>query len=123
MKRRSMLPAAACRHLTSSGHVSCGRSHARLARVVATAAPLESLRVKLWRVAIATCVLASAAPLVLAQNKLGSPHEERFRLSAGLFSADTDTDIRLDADDGTLGTAVSAEEDLGLADHSDVGDV
>ncbi len=78
---------------------------------------------KLWRVAIATCVLASAAPLVLAQNKLGSPHEERFRLSAGLFSADTDTDMRLDADDGTLGTEVSAEEDLGLADHSDVGDV
>ena len=78
---------------------------------------------KLWRVAIATCALALGAPLVFAQDRLGSPHEEKFRLRAGVFSADTDTDMRLDADDGTLGTEVSAEEDLGLADHSDVGDV
>lgn len=69
------------------------------------------------------CVLSCAAPLALAQDKLGSPNGERFRLSAGMFSFDTETDVRIDADDGTEGTVVSGEEDLGLRDHSEVGDV
>jgi hypothetical protein len=69
------------------------------------------------------CVLACAAPPARAQDNLGTPNGERFRMSAGIFSFDTETDVRVDADDGTEGTEVSGEEDLGLRDHSDVGDV
>jgi len=82
--------------------------------------------VKLSSVVIAgTWALAFAAPPVLAQaqDKLGSPHDERFRLSGGVFAADTRTDLRLDPDAGPTGTEVSAEEDLALRDHSDSGDV
>lgn len=68
-------------------------------------------------------VLSCAAPLTFAQNPLGSPNDERFRLSAGVFSVDSETDVRLDANNGTQGTAVNAEDDLGLRDHSEVGDV
>lgn len=68
-------------------------------------------------------LLSCAAPLAYAQDELGSPNEERFRLSAGVFSTDTETEVRLDADDGTEGTVVNGEEDLGLRDHSDMGDV
>lgn len=72
-----------------------------------------------------TCALAFAAQPVLAQaqDKLGSPHDEHFRLSAGVFAADTRTDLRLDPDAGATGTEVTAEDDLALRDHSDVGDV
>lgn len=75
------------------------------------------------RVSIGICVLSCVAPLAHAQDELGSPNDEHFRLSAGIFSVDTQTDVRLDADDGTEGTVVNAEDDLGLRDHSDVGDV
>lgn len=75
------------------------------------------------RLLLGTWVLSCAAPLAHAQDKLGSPNDEHFRLSGGLFSVDTETDVRLDADDGTEGTEVSGEDDLGLRDHSEVGDV
>lgn len=75
------------------------------------------------RVLSGVCVLSCAASLAHAQDQLGSPNDEHFRLSAGLFSVDTETDVRVDANDGTEGTEVNAEEDLGLRDHSEVGDV
>jgi len=63
------------------------------------------------------------APLAQAQDKLGSPQQEHFRMSAGIFAADSTTAVRLDADNGAVGTPVIAEVDLGLRDHSDSGDV
>lgn len=74
---------------------------------------------------LASCALTGAlvAHGAGAQEGLVSPFEDHLRLSAGLLSAGTQTQIRLDADDGTLGTEVSAEDDLGLRDRSDMGDV
>jgi hypothetical protein len=66
-------------------------------------------------------VLATGA--VQAQEPLDSPFAEYFRLSAGLLSAGSETELRLDADDGTPGTVVSGEDDLGLRDKSEMGDV
>lgn len=84
----------------------------------------ESIRVKLSRFVIpVTFVLLLAASWARAQDKLGSPQDEHFRLSAGVFAADSVTEVRLDADNGSLGTEIVAEEDLGLRDHSDSGDV
>jgi hypothetical protein len=60
---------------------------------------------------------------VRAQDTLASPFSEYFRLSAGLLSASSETELRLDGDDGTPGTAVSGEDDLGLRDKSNMGDV
>ena len=71
---------------------------------------------------VGSCVVCVTSPAI-AQDKLGSPLDELFRLRAGVFSADTASEVRLDADDGTTGTDVSLEDDLGLRDHSDVGDV
>ena len=64
-----------------------------------------------------------AAQSASAQETLVSPFEEYFRLSAGLLSASSETKLRLDADDGTPGTVVSGEDDLGLRDQSEMGDV
>ncbi len=58
-----------------------------------------------------------------AQEGLVSPLEDYFRLTAGLLSASSETELRLDADNGTPGTVVSAEDDLGLRDQSEMGDV
>jgi hypothetical protein len=58
-----------------------------------------------------------------APDRLSSPQDDRFRLSAGLLSATAETEMRLDADDGTPGTALTGEEDLGLRERSEVGDV
>lgn len=41
---------------------------------------------------------------------------DRFGLQFGLTQASASTDIRFDADNGTLGTPISAEDDLGLKD-------
>jgi len=70
-----------------------------------------------------TFLCACVAPLAQAQDKLGSPQQEHFRMSAGIFAADSTTAVRLDADNGDVGTPVNAELDLGLRDHSDAGDV
>jgi len=58
-----------------------------------------------------------------SQSALGSPFDDHFRLTAALLSATAQTDLRLDADDGTPGTPISAEDDLGLADRSESADV
>lgn len=68
------------------------------------------------------CLLAIARS-GLAQDSIGRPFDDHFRLTAGLLSATADTELRLDADDGTLGTPVSAEDDLGLAKRSESADV
>ncbi len=74
---------------------------------------------------LACCALTGVfvAQSAGARESLVSPLEEHLRLTAGLLSATTQTDFRLDADDGTLGTDVSAEDDLGLRDQSEMGDV
>lgn len=64
-----------------------------------------------------------AARAAGAEEGLASPLEDHFRLTAGLLSATSDTELRLDADDGTPGTLVSAEDDLGLRERSEQGDV
>jgi hypothetical protein len=64
-----------------------------------------------------------AAPGARAQEAIVSPLEDYFRLTAGLLSASSETEMRLDADDGTPGTVVSGEDDLGLRDQSEMGDV
>ncbi|NJO12607.1 MAG: porin family protein [Gammaproteobacteria bacterium] len=74
----------------------------------------------LWTLAWGCLWSASAA---VAQDGLINPNDERLRLSAGVFAADSRTELRLDSDAGTLGTLVNAEQDLGLRDHSDAGDV
>lgn len=58
-----------------------------------------------------------------AQEELASPLEDHFRLSAGVLSTTSDTELRLDADDGTPGTLISAEDDLGLRERSEQADV
>jgi hypothetical protein len=58
-----------------------------------------------------------------AKDAVGSPFDDHFRLTAALLSASAETDLRLDADDGTPGTPISAEDDLGLADRSESADV
>jgi len=78
---------------------------------------------------LTTPVVASAFLLSLmathasAQEPLANPQDDRFRLSAGVFSASADTTVRLDADDGTAGTTLSAEDDLGYRDRSELGNV
>jgi Outer membrane protein beta-barrel domain len=58
-----------------------------------------------------------------AQEAIGTPFNDHVRLTAGLVSATADTELRLDADDGTPGTPVSAEDDLGLADRGEFADI
>ena len=58
-----------------------------------------------------------------AQEAIGTPFNDHFRLTAGVLSATADTELRLDADDGTTGTLVSAEDDLGLADRGEFADI
>ena len=74
---------------------------------------------------LASCALVGvlATQGARAQEPLMSPTEDYFRLTAGLLSAGSETELRLDADDGTQGTVVSGEDDLGLRDKSDMGDV
>lgn len=73
----------------------------------------------------ASCVLASlcVSHAAYAQDEIASPFEDHFRLTSGLVSIGTDTELRLDADDGTPGTLVSGESDLGLRDQSEQANV
>jgi hypothetical protein len=72
-----------------------------------------------------SCVLVGvlASHGARAQDTLVSPLEDYFRLTAGLLSASSQTEMRLDADDGTQGTLVSGEDDLGLREKGEMGDV
>jgi hypothetical protein len=67
----------------------------------------------------ATVLLDSAQ----AQEEIAPPFDDHFRLTAGLLSVSSETEMRIDADDGTPGTAVNAETDLGLREQSDQADV
>ena len=58
-----------------------------------------------------------------AQEAIDTPFNDHVRLTAGLLSATADTELRLDADDGTTGTPVSGEDDLGLADRGEFADI
>ena len=75
------------------------------------------------RTLVAGLCLFSIAQSGAAQEPIGSPFDDHFRLTAALLSATADTDLRLDADDGTLGTPLSAEDDLGLAKSGESADV
>jgi hypothetical protein len=68
-------------------------------------------------------LVARAGVAQEAKDTLGSPFDDHFRLTAAFLSATAETDLRLDADDGTPGTPISAEDDLGLADSSQTGDI
>lgn len=74
---------------------------------------------------LAGCVLAGLclARAAHAQEEIASPFEDHFRLTSGLLSTTTETELRLDADDGTPGTLVSGESDLGLREQSEQADV
>lgn len=74
---------------------------------------------------LAGCVLAGLclARAAHAQEEIASPFEDHFRLTSGLLSTSTETELRLDADDGTPGTLVSGESDLGLREQSEQADV
>jgi hypothetical protein len=87
------------------------------------AALQESFRVKPSRYVMCVTFVLLATAAARAQDKLGRPQDEHFRMSAGVFAADTVTELRLDNDAGDLGTEIAAELDLGLRDHSDSGDV
>jgi hypothetical protein len=56
-------------------------------------------------------------------ESIESPFNDHVRVTAALLSATADTELRLDADDGTRGTPVSAEDDLGLADRGEFADI
>lgn len=56
-------------------------------------------------------------------RRLSSPLEDHFRFSAGLWSANLQTDLRIDADNGAPGTPLSAEDDLGLRKDSAMANV
>lgn len=79
---------------------------------------------KTFQAPFALVFLAGAAPIALAQqDSFGSPQDDRFRITAGIFSASTQTDLRLDADNGAPGTELSAEDDLGLRDQGELANV
>jgi hypothetical protein len=70
------------------------------------------------------CLACWITPVPAQETKtMGSPFDDHVRLTAGLLSATADTELRLDADDGTRGTPLSAEDDLGLADRHEFADI
>jgi len=67
----------------------------------------------------------AAEPRVLLrpppEAAIASPITDRFQLRGTYFGPSVDTIFRFDADDGTPGTVLSAEDDLGLDDKADQG--
>ncbi len=59
-------------------------------------------------------VLASPALAAKKKDKPGWEDWDRLNIDVGVFSATQDTTIRLDATDGTFGTQIDFEENLGL---------
>ncbi|MCZ6576193.1 MAG: hypothetical protein O6950_07075, partial [Gammaproteobacteria bacterium] len=59
-------------------------------------------------------VLASPALAAKKNDKPGWEDWDRLNIDVGVFSATQDTTIRLDATDGTFGTQIDFEENLGL---------
>jgi hypothetical protein len=74
---------------------------------------------------LAGCALVSVLSLgtANAQDEIVSPFEDHFRLTVAFLSMSSETELRLDADDGSQGTLVSAEADLGLREQSEQADV
>lgn len=70
---------------------------------------------------VAFLLLASGA--AHAADRLGTPFGDRFRLTSGLLSVATETQVRSDADNGSPGTLVSGEKDLGLRERTEMADV
>ena len=62
-------------------------------------------------------LLAGASSTVAAQDAL--PAVDRFHIGAGRYWADHDLDTRWDASDGSLGTHVNFQRDLGFVDRQD----
>lgn len=73
-----------------------------------------------FRFAIALSVIAAtsthAAPSYLSPNPPAYGIDDRFRIEVDLAYAQYETELRLDRDLQTLGTTLSAENDLGLDD-------
>src|SRR5262245_20575639 len=70
------------------------------------------------------CLSFFGGPVQAQESEgIGSPFNDHVRVTAALLSATADTELRLDADDGTRGTPVSAEDDLGLADRGEFADI
>ena len=76
---------------------------------------------------LAGCVVAGLclARAAHAQEPelIASPYEDHLRLTMGLLSTSTETELRLDADDGTQGTLISGETDLGLREQSEQANI
>ena len=62
--------------------------------------------------------LASVFPAHAQQAKIGEGLNHRFQASFGAYSPLVDSQARLDAADGTLGTKLDFEDDLDLKDRS-----
>ena len=70
------------------------------------------------RIAVLGLLVCAGLPSpVLAQDTL--PAVDRFYLAAGHYWADHDLDTRWDASDGSLGTNVNFQRDLGFVDQQD----
>ena len=70
------------------------------------------------RIAVLGLLVCAGLPSpVLAQDTL--PAVDRFYLAAGHYRADHDLDTRWDASDGSLGTNVNFQRDLGFVDRQD----
>lgn len=88
-----------------------------------------SIRVALAAALCATYAASAAAQappsgsLVASQGRpaVPSPITDRFHLRGSYFAPSVETDLRLDARDGTPGTPLTAEGDLGLDDRADQG--
>jgi hypothetical protein len=61
--------------------------------------------------------------LVPPPQEIASPITDRFALRATYFRPSVTTQLRLDAQNGAPGTNLSAERDLGMADHRNQGRV
>ena len=74
-----------------------------------------------WRIAAMSVALALSGGLARASEDgpYVSPTMERVRITLGAMQLKTTTDLRIDNTNGTPGTAVNAENDLGL-DHKNL---
>ena len=64
-------------------------------------------------------VLASPALAAKKKDKPGWEDWDRLNIDVGVYSATQDTTLRLDALDGTIGTQIDFEENLGLEDREE----
>ena len=72
---------------------------------------------------LAALTLFLCAPGAFAAETMRTPFEDKFRLTSGFLYSDTDTLVRVDQDNGAIGTLVSGEGDLGLRDRTAMADI